>query len=257
MLFPIRVKNSNIYIDSSSFFKWKEVNTSASNFEKSFIIPIDCNDFTIYLYDDNIKVREYCLQTEKDENFIGKYFLVSICISIHGNPAVPIVQIEGVISDEPNIKNLGNTNLIAYRMEVYFLSCAKENSKKRYDLLKGQDLSMKGLKYSGKITSSNTRLVGICSDCGKSFCFKGYSFYMNSSDFAYSDDGLDCCEIKDYYIDKDNWECKINDKVFRYYNSFNCPYCGVPYIDYKKFPKNKKYGVSGCVHIGKRNYCAD
>ena len=45
-------------------------------------------------------------------------------------------------------------------------------------------------------------------------------------------------------------------KTFRYYNSFCCPHCGAPYIDYKKNPGMKQFGVSGCVHLGRKAYHA-
>ena len=89
---------------------------------------------------------------------------------------------------------------------------------------------------------------------GKSFAFHGYSFYMIQRDVAYSDDGMDCCEITAYNIEKENWSCEIDGKTFRYYNSFNCPYCKSPYIDYKKHPENKVFGVCGCVHLGRKHY---
>ena len=73
-------------------------------------------------------------------------------------------------------------------------------------------------------------------------------------DVAYSDDGLDCCVIEDRAIDKDTWVYETEGKCFRYYNSFNCPHCGAPYIDYKKYPQNKVFGVSGCVHLGREHY---
>ena len=116
---------------------------------------------------------------------------------------------------------------------------------------------MKALKYRGLSTTANVRLIGVCPDCGKSFAFHGYAFYMAQTDVAYSDDGLDCCEICSYEIDKGTWSFETEGKTFRYYNSFNCPHCGTPYIDYKKYPENKVFGVSGCVHLGRKPYRAE
>lgn len=113
---------------------------------------------------------------------------------------------------------------------------------------------MKALKYPGYTTPSNVRLVGNCPDCGKSFCFHGYACYMAQCDAAYSDDGLDCCQISDFNIDKDSWTHEADGKTFRYYNSFCCPHCGTPYIDYRKFPEQKVFGVSACVHLGRKVY---
>ena len=148
-------------------------------------------------------------------------------------------------------------NDTGYRMEGHFLACAETAGVVRYEMVRGRDLPAKGLKYPGYTTPSNVRLVGICPSCGKSFCFHGYAFYMMQNDVAYSDDGLDCCEILPYDIDKENWVYETEGKTFRYYNSFNCPHCGTPYIDYKSYPEDKVFGVSGCVHLGRKAYRAE
>ena len=163
------------------------------------------------------------------------------------------MQVDGFISDTAEDKTM-DTNDIGYRMEGYFLASGGVASKKRNEDLRGQDLVMKGLKYPGYTTPSRVRLVGFCPECKKSFAFHGYAFYMIQSDVAYSDDGLDCCEIREYNIDKENWSYETEGKIFRYYNTFNCPHCKTPYIDYKKYPKNKIFGVSGCVHLGRKPY---
>lgn len=71
---------------------------------------------------------------------------------------------------------------------------------------------------------------------------------------AYSDDGLDCCQISAHNMANDDWKYETEGKTFRYYNSFCCPHCGMPYIDYRKFPENKSFGVSGCVLLGRKVY---
>lgn len=139
-------------------------------------------------------------------------------------------------------------------MEGHFLACGGGTAHLYYKKMRGMDLPAKGLKYPGYTTPSNVRMVGICPDCGKSFCFHAYSLYMGQCDAAYSDDGLDCCSISSQGFDKDNWTYQTDGKTFRYYNSFCCPHCGTPYIDYRKFPENKRFGVSGCVHIGRELY---
>ena len=96
--------------------------------------------------------------------------------------------------------------VLAAVMAFSMVACGGEEGKQRYEMNRGQDLPMKALKYQGYTTPSNIRLIGVCPDCGKSFCFHGYAFYMAQSDVAYSDDGLDCCEIQAYDIDKDVYE---------------------------------------------------
>ena len=179
--------------------------------------------------------------------------MICVRLGILGNPAVPVAQIDGFVSDTPEERKI-TLNDVGYRFEGHFLACGGYAAVRRREMNRGQDLPMKALKYQGYTTPSNIRLVGVCPDCGKSFCFRGYAFYMAQSDTAYSDDGLDCCEIQAYDIDKDTWTYETEGKRFRYYNSFNCPHCGTPYIDYKKHPENKVFGVSGCVLLGKKHY---
>ena len=174
-------------------------------------------------------------------------------MGMQGNPSVPVAQIDGFISDTPEERKMMIQD-IGYRMEGYFLVCGGKNAKVRQEMNRGQDLPMKALKYVGYTTPSNIRMVGICPDCGKSFCFHAYCLYMGQCDMAYSDDGLECCSISSPAIDIDTWTYQTDGKTFRYYNSFCCPHCGTPYIDYRKFPENKKFGVSGCVHLGRKLY---
>ena len=250
---PVTIQDGAVYIDSQGFFDWKKDNPQVPQYEKCGVIALTTKEPVITLYDDGTKVREYCLQTKDDEDFTGKYFLISVRVGIQGNPPVPMAQIDGFISDtqEERKITLGD---IGYRMEGYFLSCAGAKAQTYYARMRGHDLPVKGLKYPGYTTPSNIRLVGICPECGKSFCFHGYAFYMAQSDVAYSDDGMDCCEIQEYQLDKDTWSYEEDGKTFRYYNSFCCIHCGEPYIDYKRYPEEKAFGVSGCVHLGRKIY---
>lgn len=250
---PIRFEGCSIYLDSREFFKWKRYNPSGCQFEETAVLPLYEKEPVITLYEDGVIVREYRLEAEGEEDFSRKYFHISVRIGLLGIPAVPAAQIDGFISDTSKERQM-TPNDVGYRMEGYILRCGGEESKKRYKAIRGQDLTMKGLKYPGYTTPSNVRLIGICPDCGRSFCFRGYAFHMIQNDVAYSDDGQDCCEIRSYKIDKETWTYEVDGKVFRYYNSFCCPHCGTPYIDYKKHPENKVFGVSGCVHLGRTAY---
>lgn len=245
---PARFEGTGIYVDSAALLQWLP-----AQYELQGVLPLTEKEPTITLYEDGVKTREYRLQTEKDEDFTGKYFQISIRLGMQGNPSVPVAQIDGFVSDTPEDRKMTMDD-VSYRMEGHFLACGGANTKVRYEMNRGQDLPMKALKYPGYTTPSNVRLVGICPDCGKSFCFHGYAFYMGQNDVAYSDDGLDCCQISDYNIDKDSWTYEADGKTFRYCNSFCCPHCGAPYIDYRKFPEKKFFGVSGCVHLGRKVY---
>ncbi len=250
---PVSIgEDHSIHLDSVAFARYLQNHPAGSMYEFCGAIALNEKEPVLRLYDGGIKTREYRLQTEGDEDFTGKYFLISVRLGLHGNPVVPTAQIDGFISDTPDERQFTSGD-IGYRMEAYFLACGGAE-KERYELLRGQDLPMKALKYPGYTTPSNIRLIGICPECGKSFCFHGYAFYMAQSDIAYSDDGLDCCEIQSYGIDKESWVYETDGKTFRYYNSFCCPHCKTPYIDYKKYPENKVFGVSGCVLLGRKHF---
>lgn len=252
-LVPAKLEGTGIYVKSATLLEWLKCYPLAGQYELHGVMPLTEKAPVITLYEDDVKTREYRLQTENDEDFTGKYFLISVRMGMQGNPSVPVVQIDGFISATPEERNMTLKD-IGYRMEGHFLACGRENTKVRQAMNRGQDLPMKALKYPGYITSANIRLVGICPDCQKSFCFHGYAFYMGQNDVAYSDDGLDCCQVSAQNIASEDWRFETDGKTFRYYNSFCCPHCGAPYIDYRKFPENKKFGVSGCVHLGRKVY---
>ncbi|MBE6713475.1 MAG: hypothetical protein E7580_08215 [Ruminococcaceae bacterium] len=250
-LIPVQTSGQCILLHSEAFLKWYK-GTNAP-FECTATLPLTSAAPSIHLLEDDQAVREYVLETEGKEDFTDKFFQSSIRLSVMGSPAAPVALIDGFISDTPEDRKM-NYSDVGYRMEVYFLACGGKNSETRYEMNRGQDLPQKALKYAGYTTPSNVRLIGVCPYCKKSFAFHGYAFYMAQSDVAYSDDGLDCCEIRAQGIDKENWVYTVEGKTFRYYNSFNCPHCGTPYIDYQKFPQNKVFGVSGCVLLGKKPY---
>lgn len=249
---PAEFEGTNIYVDSGSLMKWLTDNPK-TQYELQGALPLTEKEPIITLYEDEEKTREYRLQTEGEENFTGKYFLISLRMSLMGSLLIPVAQIDGFISDTPEDRKM-TLDDVGYRMEGHFLKCGGENAEISYKATAGKDLPQKGLKYPGYTTPANVRLVGICPKCGKSFCFHGYSVYMGQCDAAYSDDGLDCCSISDPNIDKDSWTFEADGKTFRYYNSFCCPHCGMAYIDYSKFPENKVFGVSACVHLGRKLY---
>lgn len=250
---PVRFVGRGIYIDSEQFVLWKKQNPTLPQFESYGILPLNEKTPVISLYEDGIKTRDYCLQTEEGEDFTGQYFHISVRLGILGHPAVPVAQIDGFISETPENRQM-NSKDIGYRMEGHFLAFGGKAGMQRFEMNRGQDLVMKGLKYPGYTTPSNIRLIGICPECGQSFAFHGYACYMMQNDVAYSDDGLDCIEIQAYDLDKETWKYETEGRTFRYYNSFCCPHCGTPYIDYKKHPENKVFGVSGCVHLGRKMY---
>lgn len=252
---PIHSENSKIYLDTGKLFEWLRQNPGKMQYEFTQSIPLTEKAPVIFFYEDGVKTLEYCLQPEGEEDFSGKYFQTSVRIGLTGNPSCPTMQMDGFISDTSKERSMTHDD-IGYRMEGHFLACGGAVTAERKQKTRGQDLVAKGLKYPGYTTPGNVRLIGICPECQKSFAFHGYAYYMAQSDVAYSDDGMDCCEIRLYDIDKNTWTYETDGKTFRYYNSFGCPHCGAPYIDYQNYPQMKQFGVSGCVHLNRKPYCA-
>lgn len=250
----VSFRDCEVHIDTKKLMEWKKNHPLATKYEKKGALLLTEKEPKILLYEDGAKIREFVLRTENEEDFTNKYFLISVWITHHGNPAAMAVQMDGIISDTPQDRTL-TWNDIGYRMEGCFLLVSGDASDQKYEMMRGRDLEMKALKYQGLTTPANIRLVGVCPECGKSFAFHGYAFYMAQDDVVYSDDGLDVCTVSSYEIDKDK-VYEVEGKKFRYYNSFNCPHCLKPYIDYKKYPEMKKFGVSGCVHLGRKYYKA-
>lgn len=253
---PVVFDGTAINIDSESVMAALSEPTTQKQHEFTAVMPLTEKDPVIRLYEDDRLTREYCLQTEGEEDFSGKYFHIGVRLGMLGNPPVPVAQIDGFVADTAQEREMTAQD-IGYRMEGHFLRCGGITSKLHLERIRGQDLVAKGLKYPGYTTPSNVRLIGICQDCGKSLTFHGYAFYMMQCDAAYSDDGQDCFVIEEHISDPINWSHEQDGKIFRYYNSFCCPHCGAPYIDYRKFPGNKVFGVSGCVHVGRKAYRRD
>lgn len=248
---PIIIKGTGIYFKSKEYFSWG--NPDNEHFETESSVHLSTKKPIISLYEDGVRTTDICLQTENDEDFTDKYYLIKVRVSLFGEDKVPCMQIDGFISDTPDKEKMGSDD-IGYRVEGLFLLCGGKKSKELTDMKRGTDLVDKGLRYPGYTTPSNVRLIGFCPECNNSFAFHSYAFYMGQSDVAYSDDGTECYRIDEWDIDKEKWFHEQDGKTFRYYNSFSCPHCGAPYIDYKNNPDMKKFGVAGCVHLNHKTF---
>lgn len=254
----VKYEGQNIFIDSYAFeYQYKQ---NPYTFKKSGfmgVMEIHEKEPVLSLYENDTKFREYRLQTKDDENFTGKFFHICVRMDYFGNPRVPTALIEGFISDDSELRPFEHED-IGYRMEVYFLNHGGRSSKANYDLIRGNDLESKALKFVGYTTPGEYRLIGFCQNCFKSFTFNAYSVYLGGSEPVYSDDGLDSAYVTRYdWHDKEIWSRVVDEKTFRYYNSFNCPYCNAPYIDYRKKHEMKTFGRPCCVHLGKEPYNLD
>lgn len=251
---PVSVSEQNIFFDVDELLALKYSPVAMPQYEYNFVIPLTERTPVISVYEGPVKTIRYCLQTEGDEDFTGKFFHCSVRVDTR-KPLLAAL-IDGFVSDTAEEQKM-TLNNIGYRMEAYLFRYDMKLFQETNGIMAGKDLVEKALKYPGHTTPANVRLIGICQKCNKSFAFHGYSFYMAQQDVAYSDNGQRCCTISDHDINPDTWSYEADGLKFSYYNSFCCPYCGEPYIDYKNNREMKQFGVSGCVHLGTKYYEAD
>lgn len=250
---PIRFTGTDVFFDSTAFLNWILEGNLNKIYEIRQSVYLDEKDPIIRFYEDEEKTCQYCLEGAEGENFNGKYFQISVRLALMGAYLVPMMQMDGFVSDTPEEREMEGTD-IGYRMESHFLQCGGLTAERIREKSLGGTLITKGLKQPGRTVPAQVRLIGICPSCKNSFAFHARAFYMAQSDMAYSDDGLDCCEIQNRDIDKLTWSYETEGKTFRYYNDFCCPRCGAAYIDYKNHPENKVFGEPGCVLLDKTHY---
>lgn len=249
---PVAVDGCSVHVSSGAFYTWLGAHPGGQ-YEQLGVMLLTEREPAITVLEDGKQLRAYRLQAEEGEDFTGKYFHYSVRLQMLGQSLVPAMQMDGFIADTPEERRIERSD-VGYRMEGLILNCGGARAEILRERTRGQDLPAKGLKYPGYTTPSNIRLIGVCADCGQSFAFHGYAQYMAQMDAAYSDDGLDCCSIADPTIDTETWSYQEDGKTFRYYNAFCCPHCGAPYIDYRANPQMKRFGVSACVHLGRKLY---
>lgn len=248
---PVEIRGSSIHISTAAF---TARSAGGKMIEAKAVIPLDSDAPEISLYEDGEKKQDYVLIPDEGQTLRGKYFHYGARAYCIGREQIPVVQIDGFVSDRAEEHTM-QTDEIGYRFEG---RCMDFDKVKRVLFLMntlGKDLGDKGLRYPGYTTPGNVRYVGVCGECRKSFVFRGYNIYLGGEEPAYSDDGLDTIVIppedrEQIRQDAEGWSREIDGKTYRYYNSFCCPHCGKPYIDYRKWKEMKKYGVVACVHAG-------
>lgn len=135
------------------------------------------------------------------------------------------------------------------RFQPFYMAECKANSA---DLV-GKSLFYRGLHFSGNVTPGNLSLSCICDSCSRSFRIQSFHAGFTGCGYFYSESSKYTLIIPDHIkgcppaLGKPNIKELLelesslpnapDGTKFTYYNSFNCPYCGVAYIDFKKFPE--------------------
>ena len=195
----------------------------------------------------------YRLDNFDSEDFSDKFLFVSGKGKY--SRGVARLNFDGVIVEHPidaDDSLFNKLDRAAYRFETYYVdSDNNEKARSFMQRTEGMDIDSKGLVKAGHITPANYRCVGICRSCKDTFVFKALNFPMAHCEPVYSDDGQTTAKLSVVPKDKNNWSITLNNITFRYYNSFCCPHCGAPYIDYDNHRELKKFGNLGCVHLNK------
>lgn len=134
----------------------------------------------------------------------------------------------------------------------------------------GHGLFHRGFHFTGVVTPGNVSLSCICDYCSESFRLQSFHAGFGDDAYFYCSGGPHTLVTNGYRdthvsyqppsIGTPDWsklaeleeklpQCRICGGDFRYLNSFLCPHCLKPYIDYTKYPKEREtdyYGV--CIY---------
>jgi hypothetical protein len=199
----------------------------------------------IKVYENNQLVRLYRMDTlNKNSDLTGQFFHSSIRIL---NSSA--VMIDGIISKSAR-SHLGNSDkdYEAVRFQPFFLSNAEKNNAE----LIGKGLFERGLHFSGTVTPLNVRCVCICDECKQSFSLQHFHAGFSDFQYFYSTNSKETLIVPYNAIAKMPTQLDKNidltilhevegklpktfDGEFRYYNSFKCPHCLTPFIDFNKY----------------------
>lgn len=244
----VKIKGTDIYISAGLLKKEREV---------KHVFDFKEAQPTIRVFENKKLKREYLIETlTENPDLSGQFFHSSI--RILKNSAV---MIDGIISKDAN-KTLDSTehDYEAIRLQPFFLS----DNEKENEKLKGQGLFQRGLLFSGTVTPSGVRAICICDSCQKSFTLQHFHAGFSESQYFYSSDSKKTLIVSNGQIEGmplqlqetiDEKELRRIEQLlpesedgrgsFKYYNSFKCPHCDFPYIDFennKAMRPNEYYG---------------
>lgn len=246
-MFGVFKKSSDRLVISGNnvFIKNKGKNTDTVS-EVDWVFPLHEREPELLVHEDGNLIRIYQIQTITSNPDLNGQFLHS-SIRILPNSAV---MIDGIISrSKSNPLTWTDPGYEAVRLQPFYLS----NKKGENDKLVGLGLFMRGLHFSGTVTPPGVRSICICDRCNLSFTLQHFHSGFSEVQYFYSDDGKETLTVPYGTIEnlphqlQEAIDPKMLEKVeaalpaplygkgnFRYYNSFLCPHCQAPFIDFEK-----------------------
>ena len=256
----IKIKGNNIYIGKPGICGKKDE-------EYLGVIIFENPTPTINVYENNTQIRIFDIETlTTNPNLTGQCFHFSV--RLLENDAV---MIDGVISKQKDkCPNWQDNDYEAIRLQPFFLTTADHATSKG---IIGKGVFERGLHYSGTITPTTVRVICICDNCNKSFTVQHFHAGFSNSQYFYSDDSkqtlivnygeienlpsqlqkvIDDETIAD--VEKKLPKPTIGTGSYRYYNSFCCPHCLNPYIDFQKNKQIRPNEYYGLKYINDKFY---
>ncbi|MBN2145016.1 MAG: hypothetical protein JW774_10365 [Candidatus Aureabacteria bacterium] len=133
----------------------------------------------------------------------------------------------------------------------------------------GKGLFERGFHFPGRVTPGNVSCICICDYCRKSFHLQSFHAGFSDVQYFYCSDYPHTLVVSSYIkdvpaqlseTDPDGLNrlesklprCSICNGTFHYLNSFLCPLCKKPYIDFRKYPRNRKNEYYGNHIFGEK-----
>lgn len=124
-------------------------------------------------------------------------------------------------------------------------------------LLLGKGLFFRGLHFSGSVTPGNVSVLCLCDYCHKSFRLQSFHAGFGEVTYLYCSGGPHTLIASSYIEDAPPIlgeadmesvarferrlpKCNECSGSFRYMNSLLCPHCKRPYIDFERYPEERK-----------------
>lgn len=256
----IKLKGNDIYISKPGLFGQKaEEYLGVLSFHK----PTP----TINIFENNKPLKTFNIETlTTNSNLTGQYFHISIRLLENDG-----VMIDGILSKQ-NDKHpeWQDSDYEAIRFQPFFLTTADPTTSQR---IVGKGVFERGLHYSGTVTPTSVRVICICDNCNKSFTVQHFHGGFSDSQYFYSDHSKQTLivpydKIKNLPTQLQN---EIDEKIiaeveaelpkptkgkgsYRYYNSFCCPHCLSPFIDFQKNKQIRPTEYYGLKYINEKFY---
>ena len=256
----IKIEGNDIYIGKPKLFGEKsEEYLGVLTFDK----PVP----EIKVYENDILLKTFNIETlATNFNLAGQYFHISVRLLENDG-----VMIDGIISKQKDTHpNWQDNDYEAIRLQPFFLSSANPALS---ESMVGKGVFERGLHYSGTVTPTTVRVICICDNCNKSFTVQHFHAGLSNSQYFYSDESKQTLivsygEIKNLptqlqktideeiiaEVEKELPKPTIGTGSYRYYNSFCCPHCLSPYVDFQKHKQIRPNEYYGLKYINDKFY---